>query len=86
MFSFPEAGWKALATAKLPTALRRDGLEGNIALGSAEGAQDSSIYGKDLTQRTFQSHIVFNSREKFHIKPPLSSIATKRKEVRSTLA
>jgi hypothetical protein len=62
MLSFPEAGRKALATAKLPTALRGDGLEGNITQAAAEGVQDSSVDGKDRAQRTLQSHIVFNSR------------------------
>jgi hypothetical protein len=62
MFSFPETGREALATAKMPAALRRDDLEGNIPQGTAEGEQDSSVYGKDRTQCALQSHIVFNGR------------------------
>jgi hypothetical protein len=61
MLSFPEAGGKALATAKLPTALRGDGLKGNITQTAAKGAQDSSVDGKNRAQRTLQSHIVFYS-------------------------
>jgi hypothetical protein len=60
MSSFREAGGKTFAAAKLPTVLRGDGLKGGILHGTAEGAQDSSIYGKDRTQRALQSHIVFN--------------------------
>jgi hypothetical protein len=49
MFPFPEAGRKASVAAKLPTVLRCDRLEGNIAQGTVEGAQDSGIYGKHRT-------------------------------------
>jgi hypothetical protein len=62
MFSFPEAGRKAFAAAKRPTVLGRDRLETNITQGPAEGAQDSSVYGKDCSQGALQSLVIFNGR------------------------
>jgi hypothetical protein len=62
MLSFPEAGRKAFAAAKLPAIFGRDRLERDIAQGTSEGAQDSSVHGKDGTQGALQSDIVFNGR------------------------
>jgi hypothetical protein len=49
MLPFPEAGRKAFTAAELPTVFRGDVFEPHLPHDTDEGAQDSSVDGKDGT-------------------------------------